>query len=74
MLGGVPDKLTSTLSAGKWVEAALNPLGGKCGPNPKQSQGQGPNFDQVGKALEVATAYAQAQLIGWSDRSKSENL
>ena len=71
MIGGVPDKLTSVLSAGEWVKIALEPLGGKCGPNPKLSQGQGPNFQQVDKALEAATAYAQAQLVGWTEKSKA---
>ena len=66
VLGGVPEKLTSKLAAGKWVQIALEPLGGKCGPNPKLSQGQGPQFENIEAALEAATAYAQAQLVGWT--------
>jgi alanyl-tRNA synthetase len=66
VLGGVPDSLTKTLPAGEWVKAALVPLGGKCGPNPKMSQGQGPNIQKLPEALEAAEAYAVAQLKGWS--------
>lgn len=62
----MPDALSQQLPAGDWVKAALEPLGGKCGPNPKLSQGQGPNFSQVPKALEAAEAFAVAQLKGWS--------
>ena len=61
------------ITAGEWVKAALEPLGGKCGPNAKQSQGQGPLFDQLDKGLEAATAFAQAQLVGWTDKSKPES-
>lgn len=64
-MGGVPKALTSKLSAGEWVSAALKPLGGKCGPNPQLSQGQGAEIDKVDKAIETAIAYAQAQLEGW---------
>ena len=66
MYGGVPDALTSKLPAGEWVKAALALLGGKCGPNPKLSQGQGPDIAKVPQALEAAEAYAVAQLKGWS--------
>lgn len=64
--GGVPDALTKQLPAGEWVKAALTPLGGKCGPNPKLSQGQGPNFKEVPSALEAAEAFAVARLKGWT--------
>jgi len=66
VLCGVPESLTKTLPAGEWVKAALLPLGGKCGPNPKMSQGQGPNIQKLPEALEAAEAYAVAQLKGWS--------
>lgn len=62
VLGGVPEKLVQTLPAGEWVKAALAPLGGKCGPNVKMSQGQGPNVEKVSDAVEAARSYATNQL------------
>ena len=62
VLGGVPEKLVQSLPAGEWVKAALEPLGGKCGLNPKLSQGQGPNIDKVAEALEAAKLHAGSQL------------
>ena len=66
VLGGVPEKLVQSLPAGEWVKAALVPLGGKCGPNAKLSQGQGPNIDKVADALEAAKSHGRAQLKGSS--------
>lgn len=62
MYGGVPDDATSRLPAGEWVKAALAPLGGKCGPNPKLSQGQGPEVGKVPDALEAAKSFASLRL------------
>ena len=62
VLGGVPEKLVQSLPAGEWVKAALAPLGGKCGPNTKLSQGQGPNIDKISEALEAAKLHAGSHL------------
>lgn len=66
VLGGVPEKLVQSLPAGEWVKAALEPLGGKCGPNAKLSQGQGPNIDKISEALEAAKIHAGNHLTGSS--------
>lgn len=59
---GVPPGLTGKLSAGDWVKAALQLLGGKGGGKPAQAQGQGPNIEKVGAALEAAAQFAASKL------------
>lgn len=59
---GVPTALTSKLSAGDWVKAALELLGGKGGGKPGQAQGQGPNVEKIGEAVEAAAKFAASKL------------
>ena len=59
---GVPTALTGKLSAGDWVKAALELLGGKGGGKPAQAQGQGPNIDKIGEAVEAAAKFAASKL------------
>lgn len=59
---GVPKDLTGKLSAGEWVKSALEVLGGKGGGKPTNAQGQGPNWQKVDEAMEVAKQMAALKL------------
>mmetsp|Transcript_13459 Transcript_13459/g.33912 ORF Transcript_13459/g.33912 Transcript_13459/m.33912 type:complete len:1162 (-) Transcript_13459:153-3638(-) len=59
---GVPENMTSKLPAGEWVKSALEVLGGKGGGKPTNAQGQGPNWQKVDEAMDVAKQLAALKL------------
>ncbi len=58
---GVPSELSKKLSAGDWVKAALEVLGGKGGGKPTTAQGQGPLVEKLPEAIKAAAAYADSK-------------
>lgn len=62
VLQGVPKDMTDKLPASDWVMSALEVLGGKGGGKPTTAQGQGPNWQKIDEAMEVAKQMASLKL------------
>jgi len=61
-LAVVPKALEGKLSAKDWVNAALEPCGGKGGGKPGRAQGAARDPTNAAKATEAATAFAASKL------------